>query len=95
MKPYFLLSGFFYHSSNFFLLFGIITGLMMAFGFNGILEINPHNFLNIHTYSLVVGFVILLIMGISIILIPMFGYSKRISDNNFSLPLICKTLLIF
>ena len=70
--------------SNFFLLFGILTGLVMAFGFNGLLEINPHDFLNIHTYSLVVGFVILFIMGISIILIPMFGYSKRISDNNFS-----------
>ena len=70
--------------SNFFLLFGILTGLVMALGFNGIIDINPHDFLNIHTYSLVVGFVILLIMGISIILIPMFGYSKRISDNNFS-----------
>ena len=70
--------------SNFFLLFGIVTGLIMAFGFNGYIDINPHNFLNIHTYSLVVGFVIPLIMGISIILIPMFGYSKRISDNNFS-----------
>ncbi len=70
--------------SNFFLLFGIVTGLVMALGFSGILDINPHDFLNIHTYSLVVGFVVLLIMGISIILIPMFGYSKRISDNNFS-----------
>ena len=70
--------------SNFFLLFGITNGLIMAFGFNGLIEINPHDLLNIHTYSLVVGFVILLIMGISIILVPMFGYSKRISDNNFS-----------
>ena len=70
--------------SNFFLLFGILTGLLMAFGFNGNIDVNPHDFLNIHTYSLVVGFVVLLIMGISIILIPMFGYSKRISDNNFS-----------
>ncbi|MEA3228969.1 MAG: hypothetical protein U9P38_07850 [Campylobacterota bacterium] len=70
--------------SNFFLLFGIISGIVMALGFNGMIESNPEIFLNIHTYSLVVGFVVLLIMGISIILIPMFGYSKRISDNNFS-----------
>lgn len=70
--------------SNFFLLSGIITGLIMALGFNGVLDINPHDFLNIHTYALVVGFVVLLIMGISIILIPMFGYAKRISDNKFS-----------
>jgi len=70
--------------SNFFLLLGITTGLVMASAFNGYLNINPHEILNIHTFGLVVGFVILLIMGISIILIPMFGSSKRISDNEFS-----------
>ncbi len=70
--------------SNFFLLIGIGTGIVMASGFNGFIDINPDSFLTMHIYSLVVGFVILLIMGISIILIPMFGYSKRISDNKFS-----------
>ncbi len=70
--------------SNLFLLVGILTGIFMAMGFDGLVNINPHNYLNIHTYSLVVGFVVLLIMGISIILIPMFGFSKRISDNKFS-----------
>jgi len=70
--------------SNFFLLLGIITGLVMAAAFNGYVAINPHDILNIHTFGLVVGFVILLIMGISIILIPMFGSSARISDNEFT-----------
>jgi hypothetical protein len=70
--------------SNFFLLLGIITGLVMAAAFSGYLDIDPHSILNIHTFGLVVGFVILLIMGISIILLPMFGSSKRISDNEFS-----------
>ena len=70
--------------SNLFLLLGILSGLLMAFGFNGYIDINPHNILNTHTFGLVVGFVILLIMGISIILIPMFGFSKRISDNEFT-----------
>lgn len=70
--------------SNFFLLLGIITGLVMAAAFNGLVDIDPHSILNIHTFGLVVGFVILLIMGISIILLPMFGSSKRISDNEFS-----------
>lgn len=70
--------------SNFFLLLGIITGLVMATAFNGLIDIDPHSILNIHTFGLVVGFVILLIMGISIILLPMFGSSKRISDNEFS-----------
>ena len=70
--------------SNFFLLTGIITGLIMAAAFNGLLDIDPHSILNIHTFGLVVGFIILLIMGISIILLPMFGSSKRINDNEFS-----------
>lgn len=70
--------------SNLFLLLGIISGLIMAFGFNGYIDINPDSILKTHTFGLVVGFVILLIMGISIILVPMFGFSKRISDNEFS-----------
>ncbi len=70
--------------SNFFLLIGIITGLVMAAAFNGYIDINPHDILNMHTFGLVVGFVVLLIMGISIILIPMFGSSARISDNEFT-----------
>jgi len=70
--------------SNFFLLLGIMSGIVMALGFSGIVDINPHILLKTHTFGLVVGFVILLIMGISIILIPMFGYSKRISDNEFA-----------
>jgi len=70
--------------SNIFLLLGIISGLVMAFAFNGYIDINPHSILKTHTFGLVVGFVILLIMGISIILVPMFGSSKRISDNEFS-----------
>ena len=70
--------------SNFFLLLGITTGLVMAAAFNGYIDINPSDILNIHTFGLLVGFIILLIMGISIILIPMFGSSKRISDNEFT-----------
>ena len=70
--------------SNFFLLLGIVTGLVMAAAFNGYIEINPEDILNIHTFGLLVGFIILLIMGISIILIPMFGSSSRISDNEFT-----------
>jgi uncharacterized membrane protein len=70
--------------SNFFLLLGILSGLVMALAFNGLLELNPHGILKMHTFGLVVGFVILLIMGISIILIPMFGSATRISDNEFT-----------
>jgi len=70
--------------SNIFLLLGIISGIIMSYGFSGYLEINPHTILKAHTFGLVIGFILLLIMGISIILIPMFGSSKRISDNKFT-----------
>lgn len=70
--------------SNFFLLLGILSGLLMASGFTGYVDINPHEILKVHTFGLIVGFVILLIMGISIILIPMFGTAKRISDNEYT-----------
>ncbi|MCW8837909.1 MAG: hypothetical protein OQK11_04315, partial [Thiovulaceae bacterium] len=70
--------------SNIFLLLGIISGIIMSYGFIGYLEINPHTILKAHTFGLVIGFILLLIMGISIILIPMFGSSKRISDNKFT-----------
>ncbi|QFR50101.1 hypothetical protein FJR48_10335 [Sulfurimonas lithotrophica] len=70
--------------SNIFLLIGIISGIIMSCGFSGCLDINPHSVLKAHTFGLLVGFILLLIMGISIILIPMFGSSKRISDNEFT-----------
>ena len=78
--------------SNFFLLVGIITGLVMTAAFNGHISLNPQKILNIHTFGLIVGFVILLIMGISIILLPMFGTAKRISDNEFSASFITISL---
>lgn len=71
-------------TSNFFLLLGIIYGLVMALGFNSYLDIETHSLLKAHTFGLLVGFVTLIIMGISIILVPMFGFSKRISDDEFA-----------
>ena len=69
--------------SNFFLIIGILSGLSMALNFNGMLELNLDKIIKVHTFGLLVGFVILLIMGISTVLIPMFGLSKRVSDNDF------------
>ncbi len=80
--------------SNFFLLLGIVNGLIMALAFNGFLNIDPHTFLKAHTFGLIAGFVIMLIMGISIILIPMFGFAKRISDNEFAKSFFAITLSV-
>ncbi|MBU0720849.1 hypothetical protein KJ877_05860 [bacterium] len=70
--------------SSVFLLLGIMSGIFMSLGLSGVFEFNPHAILKTHVFGLIAGFVLMLIMGISIILIPMFGTSKRISDNEFS-----------
>jgi len=70
--------------SNIFLLLGLVNGLVMALDLNGYAKVDINTLLHAHTFGLVVGFVVLLIMGISIILIPMFGSAKRISDNAFT-----------
>lgn len=80
--------------SNFFLIVGIVSGIVMALSFSGVLTIDANSILKTHTFGLLAGFVILLIMGISIILIPMFGSSKRISDNEFKWSFYTLTLSV-
>lgn len=70
--------------STIFLLIGILSGLFMAASFNAYINITLEDFLHIHAFGLLVGFVILLIMGVSTIIIPMFGSSARISDKEFT-----------
>ncbi len=69
-------------ASNFFLLFGVLSGVMMAFSYSGA-QIDAAPWYKIHVFALIGGFVVMVIMGVSTILVPMFGYSKRVSDNDF------------
>ncbi len=71
-------------TSNLFLLLGVVSGLVMAFIYNGAsLALEPWYYS--HIVALIGGFVLMLIMGISTILVPMFGSSKRVSDNDFGM----------
>ncbi len=71
-------------ASNFFLLFGVVSGLVMALAYSGAaIDVTP--WYNTHVFALIGGFVLMLIMGISTVLVPMFGSSKRVSDNDFAL----------
>jgi len=71
-------------ASNFFLLFGVISGIMMALSYTGV-AIDMSRWYKTHVFALISGFVIMIIMGISTILVPMFGFSRRVSDNDFDL----------
>ncbi len=75
--------------ANIFLLLGLIVGIVLALGYSGIIDVNIHNLLRAHIYLVLFGYVGITIMGMSLILLPMFWLS-----HNFSW-LFVKTALFF
>ncbi|SFV75075.1 hypothetical protein MNB_SM-3-751 [hydrothermal vent metagenome] len=65
--------------SNTFLFFGIIVGLTMALGFAGVISVDIFSLLRSHVYLVIGGYIGVTIMGISIVLLPMFMLSHGFS----------------
>jgi hypothetical protein len=65
--------------SNTFLFFGIIFGLVMALGYAGVIEVDISALLRSHVYLVIGGYIIITIMGLSVVLLPMFGLSHGFS----------------
>jgi hypothetical protein len=65
--------------SNTFLFFGIIVGLIMALGYAGTIDVDINSLLRAHVYLVIGGYVSITIMGLSVVLIPMFGLSHGFS----------------
>jgi len=65
--------------SNTFLFFGIIVGLVMALGYAGTIVVDIHALLKAHIFLVVVGYIVVTIMGLSVVLLPMFGLSHGFS----------------
>jgi len=65
--------------SNTFLFFGIIFGLVMALGYAGTIEIDIVSLLRSHVYLVIGGYVTITLMGLSVVLLPMFGLSHGFS----------------
>jgi hypothetical protein len=65
--------------SNTFLFFGIIFGLVMALGYAGVIEVDIMALLRSHVYLVIGGYVIITLMGLSVVLLPMFGLSHGFS----------------
>ena len=65
--------------ANSFLFFGIIFGLVMALGYAGQISVDIHALLKAHVYLVIGGYVIITIMGLSVVLLPMFGLSHGFS----------------
>ena len=68
-------------TSNIFLLLGILSGFVMALSFGGMISVDPHVWLRAHVFSVFGGYVMLTIMGISMVLLPMFGLSHGFDEK--------------
>jgi len=75
--------------SNGYLLLGILTGFAIALGLSGDLGINVSLMLKAHVYAVLGGYVLLTIIGLSLILIPMFslahGFEETAINRAFKL----------
>ncbi|HFQ61566.1 MAG TPA: hypothetical protein ENK39_04610 [Epsilonproteobacteria bacterium] len=67
--------------SNGYLLLGILTGFAIALGLSGQLGINVPLMLKAHVYAVLGGYVVLTIMGLSLILIPMFSLAHGFDET--------------
>ena len=65
--------------ANTFLFFGVIFGLVMALGYAGTIVVDITSLLKAHVYLVVGGYLSITIMGLSVVLIPMFGLSHGFS----------------
>ena len=65
--------------SNTFLFFGIIFGLLMALGYAGTIEVDISALLRSHVYLVIGGYISVTLMGLSVVLLPMFGLSHGFS----------------
>jgi len=67
--------------ANSFLFLGLIFGILMALGYAGTISIDINSLLKAHVYLVLAGYVGITIMGMSLILLPMFWLSHSFSWN--------------
>ena len=67
--------------ANIFLFLGIIFGLLMALGYAGTISVDISALLKAHIFAVIGGYISVTIMGLSVVLVPMFtlahSFSKR------------------
>jgi len=73
--------------ANIFLFLGIIFGLLMALSYAGTLHLNIDSLLQAHVYLVIGGYISTTIMGLSLVLVPMFTLSHGFSTRPLSISL--------
>ena len=81
---------------NIFLTIAIIIGFLMALAISIGFNLDINKFLNIHIAFVLIGYIVITIIGISMILLPMFGLAHGYDDSDVNLSfriLVISTLL--
>jgi uncharacterized membrane protein len=71
--------------STLFLGLGLGIGVIMSLGYIGMINIDPSQWRMGHIFAVFGGYVMLNIMGVSTVLLPMFGACNRPSDNDYTI----------
>lgn len=78
--------------ANFLLLIGLTIGIVLALGYSGIIAVDLQRFLTTHIYFVFIGYVGVSIMGMSLVLLPMFWLSHSFSWKWVKIALVTLTL---
>ncbi len=78
--------------SNTFLFFGIIFGLLMALSYAGTISLDITALLHGHVYLVIGGYITVTIMGLSIVLVPMFTLSHSFSMRPLEISITMMSL---
>ena len=81
--------------ANIFLLLGLIIGIILSLGYSGIIVVDLQSLLVSHIYFVFVGYVGVSIIGMSLVLLPMFWLSHNFSSKwvKIALGLLCVGIL--
>jgi hypothetical protein len=74
--------------ANMFLLGGLIIGLIIALGYAGIINVDVFELLKSHIFLVLIGYVGITIMGMSLVLLPMFWLSHNFSWKYVKIALV-------
>lgn len=80
--------------ANIFLLLGLIFGIILALNYGGFISINLLSFLKAHVFLVLIGYVGVTIMGMSLVLLPMFWLSHNFSWIYVKIALALLTISI-
>lgn len=80
--------------SNTFLFFGVIFGLVMALGYSGLISVDINMLLRGHLFLVIIGYIVITVMGLSLVLLPMFGLSHGFSQKPLERAMLMVSLAV-